>query len=237
MHYVFSVPGAKLLAYNYQLANFLPVSGATGGEPPPSPANFWDDFNRADSATLGTGWQELTGDFEILSNAAHPLLGSYAKNMAVYTGAFCTGIHQYAKFTLTYTSQSYIGVLFRYTNPSSKYMGAQFGSNEQQVFWTYYSSLAVSSTDIDAAAITFNNGDTYGITLSGVDTNTTLRIWRNPTANAPTAGDLWDGGAPTVTITTDPPTPVNSGVYIAIEAYSSTAGAPTIDNFYAGDIP
>lgn len=199
--------------------------------------DIFDDFNRADSDTLGSKWTEVVGDTDIVSNAASFQSTSFSKCFSIYSAQSCTTINQYAKFMVTFSAQCYVGIIFRYTDASSAFMGLQVGSTEDTAFWTYYSNSTATSVDVTSGAITVNSGDTFGVTITGTGTNTIVRVWRNITANAPTSASLWDGTAPTLEFTTNPPNPVDTGFTVGIEGYTSAAGTSQLDNFYAGDIP
>ncbi len=201
-------------------------------------ATFSDDFNRADGASLGANWTEdIAGAQEILSNQLYFLTLS-AKSLAVYSGTTCSTTDQYArvKVSANVAASNYPGLVFRYTNSVSPYYWIYFGCGEQNVSWAYHPDVATGNTDIASSAITVALNDVFGITINGTGASTVVRIWRNPTATAPdTGGTTWDGASPTVTFTTDPASPVDTGSMIGVQAYDFSSHVQ-FDDFYAGDI-
>lgn len=63
-------------------------------------AAFSDDFNRADSTSLGANWTEQTSDIEIFSNTFRIVSGSFVNTVAIFNTATTT-VNQYAQFSVT----------------------------------------------------------------------------------------------------------------------------------------
>lgn len=86
---------------------YMLMSGRRGGSPPVAP--FSDNFNRADSASLGNGW--TSGDWGISSNAAYRG-ASFLWGVASH--AQPGGADMYAKMTLgAIPHDTYFGVAVR----------------------------------------------------------------------------------------------------------------------------
>lgn len=203
-------------------------------------ASFSDDFNRANSDSLGANWTEFAGDVDIASNeAVNPLSFGNDIQGAAYTGTACTTVDQFVKVTLSATSgaNSSPGVVLRYTDASSPFYVVRFDSANNVMRWVYHSSAAdVSGTIIDSAAFTVSFPLVVGVTIIGTGTSTVIRGWSGPTANAPgSSGTTWDGAGPTASITTDPSPAVNTGSYVGIGG--SGALGLAWDNFFGGDVP
>ena len=199
-----------------------------------------DDFNRADSASLGGDWTEANGDAEIFSNTMRIVTGSFT-NVFIPHNTALSGVDQYVKLQLGADVQ-YPIIMFRYTDASSPFYALYVDGNAGTVDWAHLPTASGSSTTIEAAGSlggnVANGGDTVSFTITGTGTSTTVRGWRNTTANAPTDAATWDGVGPAFTMVTDPGSPVNTGNQIGIGGTQGGAGSVLrYDNFWGGDIP
>jgi hypothetical protein len=209
----------------------LPGKGQHGASLPA----FTDDFTRANSDSLGANWTEATGDTDISSNAALCTTASFNQVIAVYSAA-AAGVAQYVKATISgINSNRYSGFILRYTNSSSAFYELEFGVTEQRAFWSQWTSVGGTQTDINDQALTFATGDTFGATVTGTGTSTEIRVWVNPTGLPTTASD-WNGDAtPDATFTTDPSPAADSGTFVGIRASQNNSGT-TYDNFFGGGL-
>ena len=77
------------------------MAGAAWGPSGSTAFAYSDDFNRADSDSLGANWTELSGDTDISSNTALSITGGFTDNLYVYNSTVDPGT-QYQKFTWSY---------------------------------------------------------------------------------------------------------------------------------------
>ena len=201
-------------------------------------ASFSDNFDRANNDSLGANWTEAAGDQDITSNQLGAMTTGFAKNLAIYSGTSCNTVNQYAKIKIVAGIAGFIHLVFRYTDSSSAYYAVEVENDgDSNCRWYYYPTAAGSGTEIAATTFTGGaNGDTFGITLTGTGTSTEVRMWRNPTGAAPDSAISWGGDTtPDSSFTTDPPTPVNTGSKVGLQAFHNSAN--TLDDFSGGDIP
>jgi len=212
--------------------------------PPPAAApsgqDFSDDFNRADSSSLGANWSANSGQINIASNQAVPNTAAYGKDTSIYTATACDTVEQYVRVTLaTLTATSYAEVVLRFTNDSTHYYAVQFNTGGN-IWWQYLANMAdTSGSTIENIGTTVASGDIWGITITGTGASTVIRCWRNPTATRPVAADEWDSGdtTPEASFTADPgASAVDTGNYLGIECFQGNASETAYDNFYGGDI-
>jgi hypothetical protein len=214
---------------------------------PPAPdtseSPIEDDFTRA-NGDPGANWTEAAGVYEISSNVLVPQTDAFAKNVLIYSGEALTTENQAVKITVT-SNSDYPGIVFRYTDAANAFYIIYFMDNENKVRWDRAASVAdaeVNHTIRDEENLTVDSGDTFGVTMVGTGNSTVVRVWKNPTGGVnsiTSSGTIWDGDAtPDVTLTDDPASPVNSGVYVGLtDLFGGTAPQITYDNFHAGDIP
>jgi len=209
------------------------ASGGGGG--------FSDDFNRADGDSLGGNWTEI-GDVDIASNAANsPQTFDNNLRGAAYTATSCGSVNQYVKVTLTSNNSGgnvAPGVLLRYTDASSPCYNVRFAIASDIARWNRLATPTPTGTDaaVDNDQLTVAPGDVVGITIGGTGASTVVRIWVNPTG-LPSAVDNWDGDTtPSLSLTVDPGTPVDTGNYVGICGLGSL-GVLEWDDFYGGGLP
>lgn len=209
-----------------------------------SGASFSDDFNRANSDSLGASWTEVTGDTDITSNGMSFANsgGSYVNHWAVYSGTATTTVDQYVKVTFAagIAADTYPQVVFRYTDASSAFYFLELNCATNTWSWYRRSAAAGSSTQIGGTGDVAGScsSASFGITLAGTATATVFRIWLTPTGDAPSAADTWGGdNTPDISFTTDPADAVDAGNYVGLGAQNLTANIVVFDSFWGGDIP
>src|SRR5687768_4025028 len=122
---------------------------------------FTDDFNRADSSTLGAGWVEVSGDWSIVSSrlSAGAAGGTIILRAA---GAMASSDH-YAQVTIATTAAVSHGVWCRgNTNITSGYLWRNDGSS-----WNLFSVVGGSFTSIGSFAGAAVNGDVAKVQAVG----------------------------------------------------------------------
>jgi hypothetical protein len=118
-----------------------------------------------------------------------------------------------------------IGPVLRFTSVNSMYFLA-FSTTYVDWYGPDY------DTAIEHNVSTWANNDVIGITLTGTGNDTTIRIWRGVTADIPDSETSWDSDiTPTVTLTANPVTPVDTGTKVGLGAYSTNR----CDDLFFGD--
>lgn len=204
-----------------------------------------DNFNRSDEDPLSQAgnWTEINDCRVVSSVAKSPQDFSGNPRGAAYSGVSCGSISQYAKWTMTAGNSGgniLNGVIFRWTANASPCYLVLANDVSNLIEWYYYSDLGAppSSTAIintGGAALSFSLPATFGATITGTGNSTVVKVWLNPTANAPTDASTWDGVGSAVTITDDPATAVNTGNYVGIVGTGSL-GDLFWDDFYGGGL-
>jgi len=152
--------------------------------------------------------------------------GSYAKyNTAV------GGVNQYGKFTIA-SSDPDGGCIFRSTGTASDgfYIGVVLNGGD--VYFSRGSSTGWLADMGGASALTIAEGDTVAMTLTGTGAETTLRVWKNTTANIPDSVSSWDSRAADITKTASGGVYYDTGNYIGVGIDASY----NIDNWYGGSL-
>ncbi len=97
-------------------ANFI-----NGSQPPQNaPVPFADDFNRANSSTLGTFWQQHQGRFDIANNQT---IGGTTLNMATLHGVALADMTVQADVNVGNTIGRHAGLVVRQVNAGNYYVG------------------------------------------------------------------------------------------------------------------
>src|SRR4029077_9335740 len=212
------------------------ASGAAAGN-----EAFSDNFDRADSGTLGANWTVATGSWAVDNNQDAPTTLGFAENVDIYASP-CDTAEQYAKFTIS-VAGAYPGMTFRYTNSASPQYAIFFWVPEGKISWARKASAADSSyATVDSTGgsgtATISAGDIFGLPLSATGTSTVVRIWRSPPTNTPTSATNWGGDTPPdSTFTADPTSPVDTGTGVGINAETGSSGSPKVNDWFAGDTP
>jgi hypothetical protein len=205
------------------------------------PAAFSDDFNRADSDSLGANWTEAAGDADIFSNSYRISTGSFGVVTSVYNTS--TGsLTQYVLITMVTAGTQYPWIVFRYTDASSPYYAFQLDGNNGNVSWYHYANAAASSgtqigADVTLAGGAFS-GQTLAMTITGTGAGTDIRLWKGVTG-LPSAADTWNGdNTPDASwLATDPAgNAVDSGMLVGIGGQQGSADANRMDNFFGGGL-
>jgi hypothetical protein len=219
------------------VASLAPRAAAGGG------GAISDTFTGANGTSPTSGnWTEIAGNIEIQSNEANaPNTFDFTEKAAVYSGQSLSSVEQYIKVTFTANSVANTrpGIIFRFTNIASPYYNIRFqgAGAGSTCYWIRMATAGGSETLIDDnVAQNYTFPFTVGVTCSGAGNATVIRVWNNPTANAPTSATSWDGGAESFALTDDPSSPVDTGNIIGIGGIGS-AGAFAWDTFFGWDIP
>jgi len=198
-------------------------------------AAFSDDFDRADSDSLGPNWTEADGDADIHSNTLRLSEGGFGENFPIYTGEACTTVNQYVLFVLV-NAAGYPQIPLRYTNSSSPFYFLEFSGSS--VDWYHKSQIGGTSTQVNAVSgsISVTDGITLGMTVTGTGNSTEVKVWTSFSGGySPSDPTTW--GAATVTFTDNPASPVDTGGYVGLGGVQGSADTLRINNFYGGDVP
>lgn len=201
-------------------------------------ASFSDDFNRG---SLGANWTKITQSFgaiEIVSNVVKSENSFDTANRGAFYNATPLAVNQYVKLTLTSANNSsaFPGILLRVVDASSPCYVIEVREVDTIIQWgslaTPSSSISVIQSD---GAFSFTYPITLGVTIDGTGNSTVVRIWRDPSANAPTSATSWDGGAADVEFTDNPGTAADSGTLVGLAGH----GNADIywDDIFAGTTP
>ena len=203
-----------------------------------SMAAYSDDFNRANSSTLGSSWNENVSGVSILDNALG-FISTGAYSSAVWTQPVPISC-QYQKAMVSWTAgkDCLIGMLFRCSNTTSgSCYKIVFETATDTVYWDSVPNMTSpsSSTSIGTASLTIAPGNTIGITLELLGNNTIVRIWLNPTG-LPTRANNWNGDTtPNLTMTQNPATPRDAGTFLGLIGAPLEADADLEwDDWYGG---
>ncbi|MFI5985057.1 hypothetical protein ACIBEA_29850 [Streptomyces sp. NPDC051555] len=170
-------------------------------------AAFTDDFNRADSSTLGAGWVEVSGDWSIVSNQLSP--GAAGGTIILRAAGAMSSDDNFAQFTIAATAAASQGIWCRgNSNISSGYLWRNNGTS-----WDLFSVVGGSFTVIGSYAAAAASGDVAKIQAVG----STIKGYV--------------GGVQRVSVTD---TSVTTGTSVGIR--SESAAALKFDDFSAGDV-
>lgn len=205
-------------------------------------AAFSDDFNRADSDSLGANWTEADPDIDILNNNAQLVDGSFGGLFAIYTNTACSTVNQYVQINHAGTSESsYDQIPVRYTDASTEFYYFEFGV--ATIDWYHLTAIGGTATQINASSGTPTEtgaGAVFSITITGTGDNTVVRIWTDSAllGTTPVSADNWNGDTtPTATFTDNPANPVDAGSYVGIGGTQNIANDIEFNSFLGGDIP
>jgi len=170
-------------------------------------ASFSDDFNRADSSSLGANWVEVSGDWSIVSNQLSP--GAAGGTIILRAaGAMASDDHS-AQVTIAATTAASHGVWCRgSSNLSSGYLWRNDGST-----WDLFSVVGGSFTLIGTYAAAAAPGDVAKVQAVG----STIKAYVN--------------GVERVSVVN---AHVATGINVGIR--SESAGAIKFDDFAAADV-
>lgn len=124
-------------------------------------ASFSDDFNRADSTSLGVSWVEVSGDWSIVSNQLSP--GSAGGTIILRAAGAMASNDHYAQVTIAATTAASQGVWCRgNSNISSGYLWRNDGTS-----WDLFSVVGGSFTSIGSYAAAAAPGDVAKVQAVG----------------------------------------------------------------------
>ncbi|MFD9276909.1 hypothetical protein ACFWD7_06400 [Streptomyces mirabilis] len=170
-------------------------------------AIFSDDFNRANSTDLGTGWVEVSGDWSIVSNQLSP--GAAGGTIILRAAGAMAGNDNYAQVTIAATTAASQGVWCRgNSNITQGYLWRNNGTS-----WDLFQVFGGSFTNIGTYAAAAAPGDVAKVQAVG----STIKGFVN--------------GVQRVSVTD---TAVTTGTSVGIR--SDSAGAVRYDDFAAGDV-
>lgn len=170
-------------------------------------ASFTDDFNRADTSTLGAGWVEVSGDWSIISNQLSP--GSAGGTIILRAAGAMASDDHFVQATIAATTAASQGIWCRgNSNITNGYLWRNDGTS-----WDLFSVVGGSFNIIGTYAAAATPGDVAKAQAVG----STITAYVN--------------GIQRVSVTnTDVPT----GTSVGIRAES--VGALRFDDFSAADV-
>lgn len=160
-----------------------------------------DDFDRADSSSLGVDWTLLAGAFEILSNTATCDSGTGLGSVAAYDDTF--DVNQWAEITLSLDGSGidYIGVAIRISGTSISDVNCirlQIqGTGLTTSFEIYQAGVRTFNPTGDHPPGDWANGDVARIEVEGVGAAAVIRLskngvvyatYSNPAGGSPSSG-------------------------------------------------
>ena len=162
-------------------------------------------------------------------------------NQRIYTstsgyGVFntaCDGISQYGKIQVLVNI--YGGLVFRSTGIASDgYYIVASSQNDGKVWLCHGHGTGDGwDADLDFETLAFSAGDYLGVTVEETGASTKVRVWVNPTGNAPTSAAIWGGIGPGATLVPPPGYYEDTGTKIGVGLWSTGY----YDNWTGGDIP
>ena len=200
---------------------------------------FSDDFNRADSDSLGANWTEIAGDIDIASNkASAPQTFDNTMRAAIYDATQLDTVTQYAKITVDGGGGTGFGAgtILRHVLSGELYL-ISFDADDDLVRWDYFPTAGGTAVSVETKALTISYPFTAGVIVSGTGDDTEIRVWDSPTNDTPTDASNWDSGSDPADVTLDanPVTAADSGKYVGIGTHFTPGAASTWDNLFAGD--
>lgn len=199
--------------------------------------SFSDDFNRTDNASMGDSWTEIAqgyGQIKIASNTAVSE-NSYdnAGRGALHTTT--AGVNQYARVTITSgnSTAAECGVFLRAVDASSPCYTVTVRQDSDQVSWNYLSTPGSALVLVqNNLTLTFTYPVVIGVTITGTGNDTVVRLWKDPTANAPDSASSWDSESADVTLSDNPASAADTGTRVGI---GGALGYDLVwDNFFGG---
>lgn len=192
-----------------------------------------DDFNRSDSGSIGANWTEESGTWDIASETLEAADFAFGDQVAVYSGSTVSSVNQWVKWDYVTSGGVTVGsgCVLRFTDDTSAFYVVRMDDSNNLARWYHWDSVGGTETQVDSSALTVAVGDTYGVTIDGTGSSTTVRIWVDPTGE-PTTASNWNGDTtPDITLTDDPSSAVDTGSYVGL--YGQGNGEVGFDNFFA----
>ena len=214
-----------------------PGGGGGGGES--EAVALEDDFDRANSSSLGADWTEVVGSMSISGSFLLFNSGSFSSNLAMNTTP--VGVTtQYQRCTFSFGTGSIIfSFVFRATSNTGAGYAINLMPGNNEIEWFRYSNVATGAGSQQiggTSVITISNGDTFGVTVDGLGDNTIVRVWRNPTG-LPSAANNWNGDTtPNLTLTSNPTTPADTGTLLGVYALMENSADCAINDWFGGSL-
>jgi hypothetical protein len=145
-----------------------------------------DNFDRADSSTLGPNWTSLSMNMQIISGAASATAGN-ENDLSIWT-ANTFGPNQFSTAKLDVVSTNNLAVYVRTG------AGTGYGFEVTATTWRLFRND--TDANLASGSATFSNGDTFGIQVSG----TTITCQHNGSTINTTTSSLFSSGAPGIGI-------------------------------------
>lgn len=141
---------------------------------------FSDNFNRADSTSLGTSWSELAGDWQVQTNQLLISSGAGFRVCATTTTAHAAVANCKVTATRAAGASWDAGPCVRLSGTSGSetcYYLDVSGTQDLVV----YRRIAGTDTSVGALVQAHSNGDIYALQVSGTGATVTLKVFRNGT--------------------------------------------------------
>lgn len=223
----------------FYVAGVLKPAASGGGGPVTLSDNFTGDGDISGRAGTGFSWVEQTGSMDTTGGQFRVITGSFADNVAIANTSLAS-VNQYVLVNIVTTvANGFPHIMLRYTDASSPYYTLEMQTDTGNWQWYRYASVGGSSASIGSVInLTHAATDRWGITITGTGTSTHIRLWKNPTANAPVSAGEWDSGdtTPDGEYTDDPASAVDTGNFVGLEAFLSGGNQVLFDDFYAGGL-
>lgn len=195
---------------------------------------FSDTFTRSDSGTIGNGWIEAAGGWDISSNT----IKSNATWSYLVSGTNLSATTQFIRVTLTTAVGGKNSGLFIRTDPSTGDPGYKLHFDGWYTAW-----LDTDGTIQTSGSLGWTSGDVVGVVVKGTGNGTVVSIWENPLNNTPYSGGgactdtskpCWDSVSDTPDLQfTNDPTSVADAYYG--HGLLAEGANQYYDNYYAGD--
>ncbi len=211
--------------------------GAAAG---PKTIIITESFTYADGEIVyrsGGVWGEplAIGFIGISTNRVYGSAGGWTTDWAYHTTTIGS-VNQFVKITIIgIDANTVLGVAFRV-------QGATVTDHLYLLWFTnavYYWTHSANGIDTHIVTGAFVVGTSFGATITGTGDSTVIRVWNNPTANAPISATEWDSGdsTPDLELTTNPgANAVDTGNYVGVAITQNIANVGIMDNLYAGNL-
>jgi len=169
-------------------------------------AIYSDNFNRADSTTVGANWTEIVDDWSIKSDQLAP--GLTTTGVILYNLPLDTVDH-YAEIAMPVASTTSMGVFARSDLAGNSFYALRSNGTS----WNLFTNISGTFTSIGSYAATLANGDVARIQCVG----STIKAFIN--------------GVERISVTN---TAITTGTYTGVRSTQSSTAR--YDNFTAADV-